>query len=144
MRPDPANLCYSGLQTGMALAVAAEVADRLEALARNGQTSAVDLRSLPLTRADLAELEELLGKGEVEVRLEVVGRTLIWETAYAGAWWIRHLGAGEQVASEQIAITPLPEILKSHPEDITAAAQRIRLDLDARAEGATDKEASNG
>jgi hydrogenase-1 operon protein HyaF len=115
----------------MAQAVMHEVAERLGNLDKEGTESAVDLRSLPLTDADLAELEEQLGKGEVLADLNVIGHTRIWETAYAGVWWIRHFGANEQTASEEIAITPLPEILKTHPEDISAAADRLRQELDA-------------
>ena len=144
MKPDPAALCYSDLRTGMALAVFSEVADRLGALARDGASTAIDLRSMPLTEADLAELEELLGKGEVEASLEVAGPTRIWETAYPGAWWVRHLGAGGKVAAEHIAITPVPPIFESQAEDIAAAAERIRRDLDARTRGVTVEEAAHG
>jgi hydrogenase-1 operon protein HyaF len=128
----------------MASALFTEIAGRLEALADSGVSSAIDLGSLPLTEADLAELEELLGRGEVNAELEVVGRTTVRETAYAGVWWIRHHGAGEKVAAEEIAVTPVPEILGSHPEDIAAAAERIRLQLDAGPQGAETQEASNG
>jgi hydrogenase-1 operon protein HyaF len=144
VRPDKASLCYAQSRTGMANAVLTEIAGRLEALADSGVASAIDLKSLPLTEADLADLEELLGQGEVSAELEVVGRTTVRETAYAGVWWIRHFGGGEQVAAEEIAITPVPEILGAHPEDITAAAERIRLQLDAGPQGAEIKEASNG
>ena len=144
MKTDTASLCYSGLKTGMAPAVFNEVAERLQKLCQDGQPSAIDLRGMPLTEADLAELEELLGTGEVTASLEVAGPTRIWETAYAGVWWIRHLGAGGKVASEEIAITQLPEILKSHPGDITAAAERIRLELESAGQGGIEKEASHG
>jgi hydrogenase-1 operon protein HyaF len=144
MKVDAASLCYSGLRTGMARAVFNEVADRLQILAAEERTSAIDLRSLPLTEADLAELEELMGRGEVSANLEVIGLTEIWETAYAGAWWIRHMGSGGKVASEQIAITPSPEILGSQAQDIAAAAERIRLELEIEGREMPEKEASHG
>ena len=64
MKPDPAALCYSGLQTGMALAVFNEVAERLAALATQGAVSAIDLRSMPLTEAGHTDdaAEEPLGR----------------------------------------------------------------------------------
>ena len=144
MKPDSASLCYSGLKTGMAAAVFNEIAERLQDLCRDGQPSAIDLRGIPLTEADLAELEEMLGTGEVTASLEVAGPTRIWETAYAGVWWVRHLGAGGRVAAEEIAITKLPEILESHPGDIAAAAERIRLELETADRGGINKEASHG
>lgn len=121
----PSN-CFSGMRTGMAQAIFTEVAERLDQLLEDNEDSAIDLRSLPLTDADLAELEELLGKGEVAAELNVLGPTSIWETAYAGVWWVRHFGAGQKIATEQLAITAVPEILKAHNDDIAAAAQRIR------------------
>ncbi len=121
--------CLTTRTTGMALSVLAEVGRLLETLAETGETGAIDLRSLPLTEADRDQLETLLGHGEVSIELELAGRSEIWETAYPGAWWIRHRGAADRVASEEIAICPIPEILSAHPADIAAGAQRLQQDL---------------
>jgi hydrogenase-1 operon protein HyaF len=121
--------CQSELMTGMAHAVLAEVARMLEALAQKGEHSFIDLRSLPLTEADRGELERLLGRGEVQAELDVSGRSEIWETAYAGAWWIRHRGAGDTISSEEIAVCPVPEILSAHAADIESASKRIQQDI---------------
>ncbi len=130
MRPETAAPCLSDQATGMALSVLAEVGRMLEALADSGQTSSIDLRSLPLTDADRKQLEDMLGHGEVRAELEVAGKSEVWETSYPGAWWIRHRGAGDMIASEEIAICPIPEILITHPVDIEAAAARVRRELE--------------
>ena len=107
----------------------------------------IDKHALPAavgTDADLLELETMLGKGEVEASLSVLGQTQVWETGYAGVWWVRHFAANQQTASEQIAITPLPEILISHPEDISAATDRLRKELAQSDHGEIHKEASHG
>ena len=44
-------------RTGLADSLMQEIAQRLAALAQTGETSAIDLRSLPMTSADRAELE---------------------------------------------------------------------------------------
>ena len=121
--------CQTENITGMARSILAEVARMLEALAKNGTTSSIDLRSLPLTDADRQQLEDLLGRGEVSVELELAGRSSIWETAYAGAWWIRHRGAGDRVSSEEIMVCPIPEILIAHATDIESAADRIKQEM---------------
>ena len=121
--------CQTEHSTGMARSILAEVARMLEALVESGATGAIDLRSLPLTEADLEQLEEGLGRGEVVAELDLAGRSAVWETSYAGVWWIRHRGAGDKISSEEIAICPVPEILVSHTADIEAAAQRISEDL---------------
>ena len=118
--------CQTEHTTGMAHSVLAEVAGMLESLATDGTTGSIDLRSLPLTEADRQQLEDLLGRGEVVAELELAGRSTVWETAYTGAWWIRHRGAEDRISSEEIAVCPVPEILQAHPEDIRAAARRIR------------------
>lgn len=122
--------CQTSQLTGMAHSVMAEVARLLEALANDGQTGSIDLRSLPLTDADRQQLEELLGRGEVVAELEVAGRSSVWETAYPGAWWIRHRGAEDKISSEEIAVCPVPEILVTHAADIESAATRLRRVLD--------------
>ena len=144
MKPEATAPCLTTLRTGMANAVLSEISDRLGVLADTGEPSVVNLRGLPMTVADLRELEESLGRGEVSVSLEVAGTSEIWETRYSGVWWVRHLGTGGQVATEEIADTPFPEILRAHTQDIQAAAARIREDTGAPGRNEHEQEASNG
>jgi hydrogenase-1 operon protein HyaF len=109
----------------MAFAVLAEIGRLLAALAESGATGGIDLRSLPLTAADRDQLEDLLGRGEVRAELDLAGPSEVWETTFPGAWWVRHLGADGRVATEVIAICPVPGILAAHPADIRAGAQRL-------------------
>lgn len=118
-----------GFRTGMAASVLAEIGECLKALAGGGEAAAIDLLSLPMTPADRAELEALLGHGDVEAALDIAGPSQIWETGYSGVWWVRHFGAGDRIAAERIEITALPELLMSHVDDIAAAATRLRQDL---------------
>jgi HupH hydrogenase expression protein, C-terminal conserved region len=115
--------------TGMAKSLMREVARHLDALAKSGETAAIDLRSLPMTETDREELEEELGRGDVAVALDVAGRSEIWETGYAGVWWVRHYGGDDRVAAERIEITTVPDIIVTHRADIEAAAARLRDDL---------------
>lgn len=117
-------------RTGLADSLMQEIAQRLEALAQRGLSDAIDLRSLPMTPADRRDLEARLGHGDVAAMLDVAGRSEIWETQYAGVWWLRHFGAGDRIAAERIEITPLPDILKTHSADIAAASARLRAELD--------------
>jgi hydrogenase-1 operon protein HyaF len=130
MRQDNAAPCISERATGMALSVLAEVGRMLENLAATGQPGFIDLRSLPLSDADRAQLEASLGRGEVQLELELAGTSEVWETAYSGVWWTRHRGAGGRVATEEISVCRIPELLISHPADIEAAASRLRQELE--------------
>jgi len=121
----------TGHTTGMAYSILAEIGQLLTALSERGEAGAIDLRSLPMTDADRGQLEEILGRGEVRAELDLAGDSEVWETSYNGVWWIRHRGAGDKIATEEIAVTPMPEILMTHPADIAAASRRIRQDLDS-------------
>lgn len=130
MNRDSAAPCLSDRTTGMALSVLTEIGRMLETLADSGEPGSIDLRSLPLSDADRAQLEETLGRGEVRAELELVGASEVWETAYPGVWWIRHRGAGDKIATEEISVCPIPQILITHPADIEAAASRLRNELE--------------
>ena len=130
MARDSAAPCLSDRATGMALSVLAEIGRMLEALSESGQAGAIDLRSLPLSDVDRAQLEEVLGRGEVRAELDIAGESEVWETTYPGVWWIRHRGAGNKIATEEISVCAIPEILMTHPVDIKAAAGRLREELE--------------
>ncbi|MDK9696114.1 MAG: hydrogenase expression/formation protein [Siculibacillus sp.] len=120
-----ADLCHTGPAASLADAVFAELAHALSRLAATGEEMVVDLRSLPFGPTDLAALSERLGTGEVTCTLEVAGRSEVRETGFAGIWWVRHLGDGDEVAGEEVHVTRIPEILSSHPDDVAFAARRI-------------------
>ena len=111
--------------TGMADAVLSEVAARLAEFAATGATAIIELTSMPLTVQDRGALDEKLGRGEVSAEVESAGRSQVWETAYAGVWFVRHYGEGERISSESIEITRIPLLLESHPDDARAAARRL-------------------
>ena len=130
MPRDSAAPCLSDRATGIALSVLSEITNLLEQLAKTGEPASIDLRSLPLSDVDREQLEEVLGHGEVMIELELAGKTEIWETTFPGVWWIRHRGAADKIATEEIAVCRVPEILMTHPVDIEAAAGRLRAELE--------------
>ena len=111
--------------TGMANAVMNELSDHLKRLADEGETNIVDLLSLPMTEADINELADMLGVGEVQATISSIGTSSIRETAYRGIWWVTHYGDDDKVLSELIEITQVPEILVTHIDEIRHSAQSI-------------------
>lgn len=112
--------------TGMAHALLREIADHLAALDGSGTEAAIDLSSLPMNSTDIDELKALLGRGEVEVGVETVGRSEFYETTYTGVWWASHYGDDGTKLTERIEITAVPAMIKSHPDDIRNAHRRLR------------------
>jgi HupH hydrogenase expression protein, C-terminal conserved region len=131
------------IRTGLAQSVLREIAELLSVLVAEGETGAIDLHSLPMTPEDRSELEESLGRGDVEAILNVAGTSEVWETRYSGVWWVRHFGADDKIAAERIEITALPEILLTDNADIAAAAERLREDVGSGSSGPAEGNAQD-
>jgi hydrogenase-1 operon protein HyaF len=125
-------------------AILTELAVLLERFAETGEKAAIDLAGLPLTVEDKRRLEQRLGRGEVKAVLSVIGCSEVWETAYAGVWWVRHRGADDRIAAEELVVTSVPDILSSHQEDVRLAAQRLRSLLDGGGSKPGNEEAAHG
>jgi hydrogenase-1 operon protein HyaF len=144
MRTHDATDCCAQEMTGLTEALVFEIADLLQAFASTGKDAAIDLRGLPMTDADREALAERLGRGEVHATVHVAGRSEVWETAYSGVWWVRHLGAEGQIAAEEIAVTLIPQFLVSHPDDVHAAAHKLRSECSAVAPRAAAEDLEKG
>lgn len=118
-------------RTGLAHALLREIATQLATFVATGESSAIDLRSLPMTDGDRSELEACLGQGEVSAILTVAGTSEIWETAISGVWWVRHKGEGGHVASEEILVARVPDILATHPDDARDGLVRLQSLIEA-------------
>ncbi len=116
--------------TGMSRAVLSELFEQLLALEETGQSHVIDLNSLPMSDSDKRDLKHLLGEGEVSITLSTIGDSQIFETAYSGIWWIKHFSPDEKLIAELIEITNIPEIIKSHPDDMKQAANALKKIID--------------
>ncbi|GAB4507670.1 MAG: hydrogenase expression/formation protein [Sulfuricaulis sp.] len=114
---------------GNALPLLHEIEVLLNDLVTTGKSAGIDLRSLPMLPGDYETLREVLGEGEVSASVNVLGPTLVRETAIHGVWWITHQNADGEVTAEFIEVTYLPEILKTHPADARAAVEILRSRL---------------
>lgn len=112
--------------TGLASALVNELCDHLQRLVDTGDAQTIDLSGLPLNDADKEQLDDILGRGEVEVTLNSMGESKIHETAYHGVWWIRHYSVDGKLVSEFIEVTWIPDILKAHPDDVKASAAALK------------------
>jgi hydrogenase-1 operon protein HyaF len=104
-----------------------EIAELARRLLDSGESSAIDLRALPLTPADLDWLRETLGQGQVVATLEAEGESTLTETVCPGVWWVTHKNENGAVASEFIEVTFAPELLKAHPEDVKIGLEHLEM-----------------
>lgn len=119
--------------TGMGRGILSELADKLTHFAETGETEILSLRAMPLTQADIDWLQTYLGAGEVRVELDVAGHSEIFETTFPGIWWVRHF-SGDDIASEELHVTDIPQIIRTHPKDAAAAARALTRALQDEAE----------
>lgn len=116
-----------------------EIADRVDRLAADGTTDAIDVASLPLNPVDRERLREALGAGEVTATFDADGVSQVRETGIAGVWWIEHRDARGQVIAELIEIAHIPEILGAAADDIGRGAAVLRARAAGRASGVIEE-----
>jgi hydrogenase-1 operon protein HyaF len=116
--------------SGNTTAILNEVLAALANLNETGETTLIDLNSLPLTAFDSELLRETLAEGEVHARIDAIGPTEVRETIYPGVWWVTHYNVEGDIVADVLEITRVPEILKSHPDDVRDSLTRLRELLD--------------
>lgn len=102
-----------------------EIRHALEKLLATGETSAIDLRSIPLAPGEEEQIEATLGTGEISAVLQAMGPSEIRETGYPGVWLVTHFNVDRQLMGKFIEITRVPELLKSQDVDIADGLQRL-------------------
>ena len=118
-----------GFAAANAYAILREVEALLVRLVETGECGVIDLHGLPMGPADFEVLTRELGTGEVTATLDAGGPSTVRETAYSGVWWITHRDDGDAVVAEFIEVAGVPDILRSQPEDMQAARQRLQARL---------------
>jgi hydrogenase-1 operon protein HyaF len=106
-----------------------EVRHALEKLLNSGESSIIDLRSIPLAPGEEESIIETLGHGEVHARLDALGPSDIYETKFAGVWLVTHFNEDDSIVSRFIEVTVLPDVLKSQAEDIAHALNTLETEL---------------
>jgi len=115
----------AAMLSGNATVLLREISERVRQLLDDGQSAIIDLLALPLNAADLDWLRTQLGSGEVRATLDADGESVLQETQCPGVWWVQHHNPGGGVMSAFIEITPVPDLLRAHPDDIRGGQQRL-------------------
>jgi hydrogenase-1 operon protein HyaF len=106
-----------------------EIRHALEKLLNSGETSIIDLRSIPLAPGEEETIIETLGHGEVHARLDVLGPSEIYETQFAGVWLVTHYNENDSIVSRFIEVTEMPDVLRSQREDVVYALDKLVTEL---------------
>ena len=110
---------------GYSQALFAELENALQALLDSGREHSIDLRSLPLAPGELEYLKEALGRGEVHVEVDALGKSDVQETAYRGIWWVTHRNAIDDVMAEFIEVSFCPDIIRAQRDDVRESLEAL-------------------
>ncbi len=114
-----------GLGGGIA-AILFEVANLLERLVTEAVPGAIDLRSLPMSPLDRAELLRVLGEGEVQATVNAEGLSMLRETRVPGVWWVEHFDPRGELIAELLEVDRVPQLLPAASDEIAAGARALR------------------
>jgi len=121
-------------ETGNVVPLLHEIRHALQRQIESGEDTVIDLRSLPMAPGEEARIEEMLGRGEMEVRLvNALGLTEIHETSFSGVWWVVHHNQNDEFIGKFIEIACVPSMFNSQTVDMKAA-----IDVMDQALSATD------
>jgi hydrogenase-1 operon protein HyaF len=118
---------------GGVTAILAELATMLERVAETQVAMQIDLRSLPMSPQDRAELLRVLGNGEVSATIEADGPSTLRETQVAGLWWVEHRNRDGELLAELLEVSRVPEILASTLAEMAASGRELRQRIAAHA-----------
>ena len=132
MNPGERNLKVEigGHHTGNILPLLHEIRHALRNLLDNGETTTIDLRGLPMAPGEQEQLLEVLGKGEISVHLDALGKSEIIESGYAGVWLIVHYNNNREVMGKYIEITRMPAILEAQSADMKESLAALEVKLE--------------
>jgi hydrogenase-1 operon protein HyaF len=117
-----------------ALPVLHEIRHALQRLVEAGETTVIDLHSIPFGPGDEADLCASLGTGEVTARLDALGESRITETVYPGVWIVDHYNTHGQRIAYQIEVATVPAVLVAQPDDLADGLRRLEAALAEPAE----------
>lgn len=102
-----------------------ELQAALDKLAAEGRPTQIDLKSLPMAPDEYDALIAFLGRGEIDIELDIDGPTRIRETAWAGIWWIQHVNRNGRILSEVIEVNRFPEFLGAMDDAVRQSARNL-------------------
>lgn len=115
----------SFVTTGNAVPVLHEIKHALNQLMTTGETATIDLGALPFAPGDERQLDDILGAGEVDATLTVLGQSHVRETGIPGVWRVDHLDENGEIQSRFIEVTFMPEILKTQRDDAETGLETL-------------------
>jgi len=109
-----------------------EIRHALALLLDHGESTCIDLKSMPLAPGEEERIVAALGSGEVHAEVDALGLSEIAETAFPGVWVVSHCDERGAIQARFIEVTQVPDVLRSQHSDIADGLARLttRLTVD--------------
>jgi hydrogenase-1 operon protein HyaF len=124
---EPSELTATAAPAGVinAPSILAELAARAETYRPGTAAHDINLTLLPMSEADLAFLDEALGRGTVEILSRSYGHCQMTSTAVRNVWWIRYYNSMGTLILNSIEVADAPLVACAAPEDLADSARRL-------------------
>ena len=109
-----------------------EIKHALEEWRAHGTPRTINIFNFPLTEADAAWLDEVLGRGDLKVEYHGMEHTFWQEANISGVWWGEYRNGSGKVTLRSIEIADFPTLAKAQPEDIDDGIARLEAVLNAQ------------
>ena len=107
-----------------------EIRHALQRLLDSGEHTVIDLRSLPLAPGEEERLLEVLGSGEIEMRMSALGPSEIIETRFPGVWIVTHFNNDDELIGKYIEVCDVPRLVLAQREDVRHGLEQLQAELD--------------
>lgn len=111
--------------TGNVTPLLHEIRHALKRYIGDAGSTVIDLRSIPMGPGEEDRLLEMLGRGEVRIRLDSLGPSDIIETGIPGVWLVTHHNAANEIIGRFIEICDCPSIVATQQADAQAGLDRL-------------------
>jgi len=113
--------------------IAAAQAAALETITQQGgrgSSHVINFSLLPVTPADIAWLEAMLGEGTVAIFSTGYGKCTVTATGWRHVWRVRYFDGSNRVLLDTLDITAIPEVVMAAPEDLASSLDHLREIVD--------------
>ncbi len=107
-------------------AVLVELEDHRQQWRAGQMSQVVNLTLLPMSLADIAWLDHVLGTGRVLILSRGYGNCRITNTCVPNTWRVVYYNSQDTVILNTVEVTAIPEVACAAPEDLADSLERLR------------------
>lgn len=128
--PDVSEITADGLMNAPSIAseIVAAQTGAIATIAQHGTTDShvINFSLLPVTPADIAWLETMLGEGTIAFFSTGYGKCTVTATGWRHVWRVRYFDGSNRVLLDTLDITRIPEVVIAAPEDLADSLRHLR------------------